>query len=142
VALGSRTGPQGSATVYAAVRFEVRLAEDHPGAGLREAKLAGSDRVIYLHEEIVVTNSDIASSAVVPGSSPSRFNIGIHLTEAGAEKIRQAAANHLGKPLALLIDGEVVMAPVIRGAIGQSALITGDYSRAEAERIVNGIGVR
>ena len=40
-ALGSRTGPQGSTTVYAAVRFEVRLAEDQAGAGLLEAKVAG-----------------------------------------------------------------------------------------------------
>jgi hypothetical protein len=142
VAFGSRTGPQGTATVYAAVRFEVRLAEDQAGAGLREAKVAGSDRIIYLHEEVVVTNSDIASSAVVPGSSPSRFNIGIRLNEAGAEKMRQATANHLGKPLALLIDGEVVMAPTLRSSVGDSALISGDYSRAEAERIVNGIGVR
>jgi hypothetical protein len=141
-ALGSRGGPQGSATVYAAVRFEVRLAEDQAGAGLREVKVAGSDRVIYLHEEVVVTNSDIARSAVVPGSSPSRFNIGIELNEAGAEKMRQAAANHLGKPIALLIDGAVVMAPTLRSAVGESALISGDYTRAEAERIVNGIGVR
>lgn len=141
-ALGSRTGPQGSATLYAAVRFEVRLAEDHAGAGLREAKVAGSDRVIYLHEEIVVTNSDVARSAVAPGSSPSRFNIGIRFNETGAEKMRQATANHLGKPLAVLIDGEVAMAPVLRSPVGESALISGDYSRAEAERIVNGIGVR
>jgi preprotein translocase subunit SecD len=140
-AFGSRTGPQ-STTVYAAVRFEARLAEDHAAAGLREVRVTGSDRVIYLHEEILVTNSDIARSAVVPGSGPSRFNIGIQLNEAGAEKMRQATANHLGKPIALLIDGEVVMAPVLRSAIGESALITGDYSRAEAERIVNGIGVR
>jgi hypothetical protein len=142
VVLGSRTGPQGSTTVYAAVRFEVRLAEDHAGAGLREVKVTGSDRVIYLHEEILLTNSDIARSAVVPGSSPSRFNIAIELSEAGAEKMRRATADHLGKPLAVLIDGEVVMAPVLRSAIGESAMITGDYSRAEAERIVNGIGVR
>jgi hypothetical protein len=144
VALGSRTGPQGSTTVYAAVRFEVRLAEDHAGAGLREVKVTGSDRLIYLHEEIVLTNADIERSAIVPvpASSPPRFNIGIRFNEAGAEKMRQATADHLGKPLAVLLDGEVVMAPVLRSAIGESALITGDYSRAEAERIVNGIGVR
>jgi hypothetical protein len=144
VVLGSRNGPQGRTTVYAAVRFEVRLAEDHAGAGLREAGVTGAGRAIYLHEEIVVTNADIERSAVVPvpGSSPPRFNIGIRFNEAGADKMRRVTANHLGKPLAVLIDGEVVMAPVLRSAIGESAMITGDYSRAEAERIVNGIGVR
>jgi hypothetical protein len=35
-----------------------------------------------------------------------------------------------------------VMAPVIRSPVSRSAVITGDYSRADAERIINGIGVR
>jgi preprotein translocase subunit SecD len=120
----------------------VRLAEEQPGADRRAAKVAGSDRVIYLHDEVVVTNGDIARSAVAPGSTPSTFNIGIRFNEAGAEKIRRATANHLGKPLAVLIDGEVVMAPTLRSPISDSALINGDYSQAEAERIVNGIGGR
>jgi hypothetical protein len=141
LAVGARTGPRGSARVYAAVRFEVRLAEDRAAAGLREARVSG-DRVVYLHEEIVVTNADIERSAVAQGSSPSRFSVGVRFNAAGAEKMRQATANHVGRPIAILIDGEVVAAPVLRSAISDSALISGDYSQAEAERIVNGIGVR
>jgi SecDF, P1 head subdomain len=141
-ALGSRTGPRGSATVYAAVRFEVRLGEEQPGADRRAAKLAGSDRVIYLLDEVVVTNGDIARSAVAPGATPSTFNIGIRFNEAGAEKMRRATADHLGKPIAVLIDGEVVMAPTLRSPVSDSALISGDFSQAEAERIVNGISGR
>ena len=139
--VGARTGPRGSATVYAAVRFEVRLAEERTGAGLREARVS-ADRVVYLHEEIVVTNADIERSAVAQGSGPSRFSVGVRFNAAGAEKMRQATANHVGRPMAILIDGEVVAAPVLRSAVSDSALISGDFSRAEAERIVNGIGVR
>ena len=142
VAVGSRTGPRGSATVYAAVRFEVRLAEDDAAAGLREVRVPGSDRVIYLHEEIVVTNADIERSAVVAGSALSRFDIGVQFNRTGAQKMREATAGHVGKPLAVLIDGEVVMAPVLRSPISASAVISGDFSQAEAERIVNGIAVR
>jgi preprotein translocase subunit SecD len=79
---------------------------------------------------------------VAPGGTPSTFNIGIRFNEAGAEKMRRATANHLGKPLAVLIDGEVVMAPTLRSPVSDSALISGDFSQAEAERIVNGIGGR
>jgi hypothetical protein len=142
VVAGSRSWPQGSTTVQAAVRFEVRLAEDRPADGLREVRLTGANRTIYLHEEIVVTNADVERAAVVPGSGPSRFNIGVQLNAAGAQKMRRATAGHVGRPMAVLIDGEVVMAPVLRDPIGDSALITGDYPRAEAERIVNGIGIR
>jgi preprotein translocase subunit SecD len=42
----------------------------------------------------------------------------------------------------ILIDGEVVAAPVVRSAVGDSAVISGDFSRSEAERIAEGIGIR
>jgi hypothetical protein len=140
-AAGAR-GLRESATVYAAVRFEVRLAETQPGAGLTEARMSGSDRPIYLHDEVVVTNADIEHCRAVSGSDPSRYNIGVEFNAAGAEKMRVATLAHEGRPMAILIDGEVVMAPVIRSPVSRSAVINGDYSRAEAERIVNGIGVR
>jgi SecDF, P1 head subdomain len=140
-AAGAR-GPRGSGTLYAAVRFEVRLAETQPGAGLREVRVPGADRVIYLHDEVVITNDDIEHCAAVSGSGASRFDIGVEFNAAGAEKMRRATLDHEGRPMAILIDGEVVMAPVIRSPIGRSAVINGNYSKAEAERIVNGIGVR
>ena len=141
-AVGSQIWSQGGTRLQAAVRFEVRLAEDHPAAGLREARIAGSDRVVYLHQEIIVTNDDIAQSRVVQGDGASHFGVGVEFNAAGAEKMRHATANHLGGPVAILIDGDVVAAPILRGPISASALISGDYMKAEAERIVHGIGIR
>jgi hypothetical protein len=140
-AAGAR-GLWGSPTVYAAVRFEVRLAETQPGTGLTEARVSGSDRPIYLHDEVVVTNADIEHCKAVSSGDASRYNIGVEFNAAGAEKMRVATLAHEGRPMAILIDGEVVMAPVIRSPVSRAAVINGDYSRAEAERIVNGIGVR
>jgi hypothetical protein len=142
VGVGSQIWSRGGATLQAAVRFEVRLAEDRPGAGLREARIAGSERVIYLHDEIIVTNSDIAQSRVVDGNGPARFGVGVEFNASGAQKMRQATAGHVGKPVAILIDGDVVTAPVLRSPISTSAVISGDYTKAEAERIVNGISIR
>jgi hypothetical protein len=123
----------------AAIRFEVRLAEDRPAPGLRAARVARSNRTVYLHPEIVVTNTDIASSRVIPGGSPSQFGIDVQLNSAGAEKMRQATMSHLGKPVAILIDGNVVIAPNIKSAIGAAAVITGDYTQADAQRIAGGM---
>ena len=126
----------------AAIRFEVRLAEDRPASGLREAKVSGSDRSVYLHDEVVVTNSDIAVARVVPGDGPSEYSIGIEFKAAGAEKMRAATGSHIGKLVAILLDGQVVMAPVLRSPIGASARITGNFTRTQAERIVNGIEIQ
>lgn len=143
VAVGSRIWSQGGATLQAAaVRFEVRLAEAAPAAGLQEARVSGSESVVYLHQEVVVSNGDIAQSRVLQGNGPSRFGVAVEFNTAGAQKMRDATASHIGKPIAIIIDGEVIAAPVLRGPISTSAVISGDYTQAEAERIVNGIGVR
>lgn len=140
--VGPQIWSQGSAILRAAaIQFEVRLAEDRPATGLREARVGESDRVVYLHPDPIVTNADIAHSRVV-GDERSGFGVSVEFNAAGAEKMRRATADHIGRPLAILIDGEVIMAPTLRSAISTSALLTGDYTRAEAERIVNGIRVR
>ena len=106
----------------------------------REAGVSGSDRLIYLHQDVIVTNSDIAQCRR-PGDnahdSASRWS--------SMRRGRNGCArppNHVGKPAAILIDGEVVAAPVVRGPVSTLGLISGDYTRADAERIVNGIGIR
>src|SRR5579864_7210666 len=63
-AAGYQMWMHGTTPVMAAVRFEVRLAEDEPIPGLVVARLADSGRVIYLHPETVVSNDDIAQSWV------------------------------------------------------------------------------
>jgi preprotein translocase subunit SecD len=136
--LGSRMWPGMGFETYAAVRFEVRLAEDSPAPGLREARVSGSGRSIYLHKEIVVSNGDIARAEILPRGDASEFVVGVNFTPDGAQKMRAATQSHIGKPVAILVDDEVVMAPTLRSAIGDSAEISGNYTREQAERIVNG----
>jgi len=142
VEMRSKVWPGADATLHAAVRFEVRLAETQPAAGLREVTIAGSGDVIYLHDEVVVTNDDISHSRVIDGNDPSHFGVAVTFTAAGAEKMQRATAAHLGSPVAILIDGDVVAAPRIRAPIEGSAVITGNFTRAEAQRIADGMIVR
>ena len=139
--VGILVGSGGHGTVQAAVRFEVRLAETRPVPGLIVAQVGTSRDVIYLHLEMIVTNDDIAQSFVLP-DGPEHFSVSVEFLPAGAQRLQQATATHLGRPLAILIDGEVVMAPVVRSVVSNSALITGTFTRADAERIADGIGTR
>jgi hypothetical protein len=139
--LGLRVWSPFVSDLQGAVRFEVRLAEDKPAPGLREAKLSGSDGSVYLHKEVIVDNSDIASARVVQGDGPSHYEVEVKFNASGAEKMRRATAGNIGKIAAILLDGRVVMAPVIRSAIGDSMRLT-YFTKAQAERIVNGIGIQ
>jgi preprotein translocase subunit SecD len=127
--------------VNAAVRFEIRLAEEQPIPGLTVARVADSGALIYLHPEIVVNNDDIVRSSVVENSA-GEFGVSVELSPSGTERIRQATASHVGQPVAVMVDGKVVTAPVLRSPIGSSALISGSYTRAEADAIAEGIGMR
>ncbi len=139
MAVGMQVWSRAGSTLHAAVLFEVRLAEEFPGTGLREARIGRSERVVYLHEEVVATNADIAASRITVGDEPSSFHVQVEFTATGAQRMQQGTAGHTGRPLAILIDGEVVAAPVLRGRISRSAVISGNYSQAEAERIAEGI---
>jgi SecD-like export protein len=123
----------------AAVRFEIKLAEESPGPGLREVKAPGSDRSVYLHDEAIATNSDIATARVVDGGDASHYAIAVEFNTAAAQKIRSATEKHVGRPLAILLDGQVALVLKVRTPIGGSAMITGDFTKAQAERIANGI---
>ena len=56
--------------------------------------------------------------------------------------MRQATARHVGELIAMLIDGEVMTTPRLRAPISTSAVINGDFTQAEAERIANGMRIR
>jgi hypothetical protein len=43
------------------------------------------------------------------------------------------------RPIVILIDGKVTLAPIVRSAIGERALVTGGFTAAEAKRIAKGI---
>lgn len=141
VGLGYQVWDHGTTAVLAAVRFEVRLGEDRPIPGLMVGQVVDSDRVIYLHPEIVASNEDIAQSWVVQ-DGPDRFGVSVQFLQEGAERMKQATATHVGRPMAVLIDGVIVMAPIVQSAISDSAVITGNFTHAEAERIANGIAHR
>ena len=64
-----------------------------------------------------------------------RFSVGITLTNDAAARMANATSAHTGKPLAIIVNGEVIAAPTVRSAIGDQAVITGGFSRAEAETI-------
>lgn len=139
-AVGLRLWPLFISDVQAAVRLEVRLAEQNPAPGLKEAKVAGGG-TIYLHSEVIATNSDIAQAKVIPQPGGSQYAILVTFNPAAARNIHAVTEKNIGKRIAILIDGEVVTAPVIREATGEAAKID-NQTKEDAERIVAGMKIK
>lgn len=114
-------------------KFAWRHASVDAVAAMRfEARLAAA-------QESIVDNRDILTARVVPGGTPTTFGVALTFTPEGAEKMRAATEAHIGEHLDLLVDGDVVLSPVIRSAISTSAALTGDYTYDEAVRIAEGL---
>lgn len=140
VVAGYAFGVRWIAPIAAQVRFEVRLAEERPAPGLVVAQVSDTGRVIYLHPETVVSNEDVASATALDG--PAGFTVEVRLLPSGADRLRQATGGHVGRPVAIALDGRVVMAPTVRSPIGDSAVITGQLTETEARRIADGVSQR
>jgi TonB family protein len=126
--VGLAQGPQ--------AQLEIRLAETLPVAGLTAATVDGTGQSIYLQTSALVTAADVTDARVLEAGG-GRFSVGVTFRDAATARMSQATAAHVGKPVAILIDGRVVSAPVVRSPIGRDAMLTGNFTRAQAEAIVN-----
>ena len=124
-----------------AVTLAFRSGSSVPGPGLTKMTVAGSDRVVYLSEQVVLANADVASALIVPG--PSGPQVEITFTGAGAARFARVTAANVGKPLGILVNGQLISAPIVQEAIrGRKAVISGGFSEEEARRIARGIMLR
>jgi preprotein translocase subunit SecD len=125
----------------AQTKLEVRLAEERPATGLVDAPVSHSDKHVYLHPSAVITNEDVSTARVVPAGGAA-FNVAISFTPQGTERMMSATQTHIGRPVAILVNGTVVAAPTLRGSIGQDAIVSGDWTREQADEIAAGLSGR
>jgi hypothetical protein len=121
----------------AAVRFELRLAESSPGSGLTRAVVGETATIVYLHPEVIATNDDILTVDV--DGDGDGVTVRVTFSAAAASRLRAATGAHVGRPAAIVLDGRVTLAPVVASALGDTVIITGQYTRAEAERLAAGL---
>lgn len=68
-----------------------------------------------------------------------RYTVELKLNEAGGKAMQTLAKSHLNQQLAVVIDGEIVTAPVVRDVISRDLSVTGNFSREQASRLVAAI---
>lgn len=84
---------------------------------------------------VILTGSDIADAYAVEDATGGH-QVGVTLTEDAAVRFALYTAEHLGEPLALVLDGEVISVSVLQAAItGGSIVIGGDHTEAGAETL-------
>ena len=83
---------------------------------------SGAD--IWVAPDTRLTSADIerAVANATPDAGP---GVALLLTDAGAAKMEALSKERANQPIALLLDGKVIWAPIVRGSIGKEARLTG-----------------
>jgi SecD-like export protein len=99
------------------VAIELRLAEGAPAPGLVPAAVYGQADTVYLHPEPELSNTHIARVEAVKTRIATGLVLQVWLTKAGATRIADVTAHHIGDSLAVLINSVLVSVPVIQETI-------------------------
>ncbi|MFC5342465.1 protein translocase subunit SecD [Brevundimonas staleyi] len=92
----------------------------------------------YLVKRRVLVSGENLTRANVGADQSGRPAIDFRFDGNGARRFGEATAANIGKPFAIILDGKVISAPTINGAItGGSGQITGSFSIQQASELVN-----
>lgn len=88
---------------------------------------------IAVERRALLDERDVADVSLVPVDRDfKQMGISLKMTPAGAAKLKAATAGNIGRQLAIVLDGRVLMAPMIRSQISSDVMInmgTGESSR-------------
>ena len=116
---------------------EIRAAAATAVSGWQQMSAPGGE-TIWVAPEARLTSADIARAEARndPQAGPS---ISMVLTDEGARKMAALSAAQDHKPIALLLDGKVIWAPIVKGSIGKEVRLTGGdggLTKAQIDRLL------
>jgi TonB family protein len=115
----------------------VWLRESDAAPGLLPTNVQSSGTPIYLHPDVLATHAEIVAAAVVRRNG--RPAVEVRFLKTAADRLSSGSRAHLGKPLAMFIDGRVVAAPILTAAIDDTSFVPGPFTQPEAQEMAIGL---
>lgn len=104
-----------------------------PGAVLMESQ--NGDGTYYVVEKRVLVSGETLETATAGFDQNSRPAVNFALNAEGARKFGRATGENIGRPFAIVLDGQVVSAPTIQSQIFGSGQITGSFTVQETNEL-------
>lgn len=121
--------------------LEFRIASESPVEGWQKMKVRGSDRPIFVSNDVSLDGSDVRKVSFYsrPQGDPV---MGLEFTDNGAKKMESITSQNHGKLLTIMLNGKVVSAPIIRATISQEAKISGAFDNDDLLAFFHAIVLR
>ncbi len=84
----------------------------------------------------VITGADLSSAVPAPAPGGGAYVVDFTLNNDGARRFLEWTRKNIGNPLPIFIDGKLIEAPTIQGAIGASGQIEGSFTLDTATALV------
>lgn len=126
----ARAGPQFGA-------IEIRLVAEQPGTGPVLA-VEGGDRVVEVGPDTLLGPGDFVSVGKVEWTE-GKPGFDVALSEAGAGKYERISTENVGRTLAIIVDGKILMTPKILDPVRAKGFLLTVNDEAEAAALAAGI---
>ena len=86
---------------------------------------------------VTIMTNEVIDGAVANESENTygSWLVAVEITDEGTSVFGEFTSTHIGQPLAIVVNGEVLIAPTIQARIEDSAFITGNFTQPEAEQL-------
>jgi hypothetical protein len=115
-----------------------------PALDLAHGLIPGTEHMMSYIKEPVLSNKDVAGAkaSVTAMYGEETYIIELNLTGEGTKKFAQITKDNIGKEIAIVIDGKIIMAPKIQTPIlDGKCQIHGNFTKAEAKEMAQKINL-
>jgi len=113
------------------------------GAGIEQRKIDSTGEIVLLARRPDLTEGDISWATLLTDAGGLRPAVLVHFTPSGRDKLELLTRQNVGKRLAIVVEGKILSAPLIRTAIRDGrATIQGFRSVQEAQRVADALAWR
>ena len=122
--------------------FQLQLVLDEPGedSELLTNNTATSAEMLRVQKTPLMNHTAIQSATVTTDPASGTSQIDIEFSEVGKELFAAVTRENINKRLAIVLDGQLYSAPVIRSEISEGkAQITGNFTEKEAKALATKI---
>ena len=112
-------------------RFMLMKSEEKDGAG------KAIYRPYFIDRKVQIDGSSLKNASVEFDNVKNEYCVSFLFDEAGGNEFSKITRKNIGKQLAIILDDELISAPVIQSEIGQQGQITGNFTSQEAHRLAS-----
>ncbi|MDP6805459.1 MAG: protein translocase subunit SecD, partial [Rhodospirillales bacterium] len=99
-----------------------------------ETNVQGRPRMILIRKRVMVSGDTLVDASAGPDQRGGGWVVNFRFDARGGKRFGEVTQANVGKPFAIVLDGQVISAPVIREAIlGGSGQISGNFAVHEAQ---------